>query len=90
MDYDDPLTTNNLADVSQAVIDELWPDYTIGARLAAEIEYTGEFVDEMDAPDSPELPVAGSFEELTYVGEAVVPMGKSLCVAVVVLVACFI
>jgi hypothetical protein len=53
VDFDQPSSSNNLADVSQAVIDSLWPGYingdlVNGYPLYAEIEYTGQFVPGMD------------------------------------------
>jgi hypothetical protein len=59
VDSDQP-HRNNLADVSQAVIDELWPGYVHGVRLDAEIKYTGVFADVMSASEIPE----GDYEEL--------------------------
>jgi hypothetical protein len=48
VDFCQPNTPNNLGDISQAVIDSLWPNYTIGMRMDATVEYTGEFVPVMD------------------------------------------
>lgn len=47
IDFDQPHTSNNLADISQAVIDALWPDYTIGMKMNADIVYTGETITAM-------------------------------------------
>ncbi|KAL3898491.1 MAG: hypothetical protein SGCHY_002702 [Lobulomycetales sp.] len=55
VDFDEPMTSDNMADVSQAVIDRLWGDsYIEGQRLPARIEYTGQVVQEMRAPQFPE------------------------------------
>jgi hypothetical protein len=53
VDFCKPNSINNLADVSQAVIDSLWPGYinsdlVNGYPLYAEIEYTGQFVPGMN------------------------------------------
>jgi hypothetical protein len=53
VDFCKPSSSNNLADVSQAVIDSLWPGYingdlVNGYPLYADIEYTGQFVPGMD------------------------------------------
>jgi hypothetical protein len=53
VDFCQPNSSNNLGDVSQAVIDSLWPGYingdlVNGYPLYADIEYTGQFVPGMD------------------------------------------
>jgi hypothetical protein len=80
VDFDQPHTRNNLADVSQAVIDELWPGYVHGERLDAEIEYTGVFADVMRAQQFPE----GDYEELSSAKRTEFHMW-TLAIAVIIL-----
>ncbi|KAL3898492.1 MAG: hypothetical protein SGCHY_002703 [Lobulomycetales sp.] len=45
VDFTQPMTSDNMADVSQAVIDRLWGDsYIEGQRLPARVIYTGTYV----------------------------------------------